>query len=144
MKFVLFTLDNVEVSDLTELTDAECIALAEQDGHIFSSLEDFQSAFNAEIISTSIHQLRIVTADEIKPTKLQKGWIKQANKYLSFDEDGSDQAVLNAITKIRDHADQDATIDVALGGDENVFPCEDYEFRFTCKRFLVMIGYNSK
>jgi hypothetical protein len=82
--------------------------------------------------------------NENKPTKLQNGWIKQANKYLHFNEDGSDQTVLNVIAKIRDHADQDVTIDVVLGDDENVFPLEDFEYRFTCKSFLVMIGYKYK
>lgn len=79
---------------------------------------------------------------EVKPTKLQKGWVKQANKYLYFDEDGSDQAVLDAIGIIRDHENQDDTVDVALTDNENVFVCEDFEFKFTCKTFLKMIGYN--
>lgn len=87
---------------------------------------------------------KLTDADLIKPTRMQKGWIKQANKYLYFDEDGSDQTVLNAIAKIRDHKDQIQTVDVALSDDDNVFVCEDFEFRFTCKDFLILIGYKFK
>ena len=84
--------------------------------------------------------------NSIKQTKLQKGWIKQANKYLHFEDYGNDydQTTLNVIAKIRDHADQNAMIDHVLGDDENVFPCEDFEYRFTCETFLVMIGYKTK
>lgn len=84
--------------------------------------------------------------NEVKPTRLQKGWIKQANKYLHFEDYGNDydQTTLNVIAKIRDHADQNAMIDHVLGDDENVFPCEDFEYRFTCETFLVMIGYKYK
>jgi hypothetical protein len=82
--------------------------------------------------------------NEVKPTRLQKGWIKQANKYLYFDEDGSDQTVLNTIAKIRDYKDKNSTVDVALSDDDNVFVCVDFEFRFTCEDFLILIGYKYK
>jgi hypothetical protein len=81
---------------------------------------------------------------EVNPTKAQKGWIKQANKYLHFNEDGSDQAVLDIIAKIRDYENQIQTVDVALSEDDDVFVIEKFEYNFTCKDFLVLIGYHSK
>ncbi len=64
MKFYLFNFDNVEVNDPSELTNEEFKDLAKKDGgYIFDSAEDFESAFNAEIISTATHQLRIVEND---------------------------------------------------------------------------------
>lgn len=82
--------------------------------------------------------------NEVKPTRLQKGWIKQANKYLHFDEDGSDQGVLDVIAKIRNYKDQNSTVDVALSDDDNVFVIEKFEYNFTCEDFLVLIGYKYK
>jgi hypothetical protein len=95
-------------------------------------------------LSNYARKVKVEKFVECLPTGLQKKWIKQANKYLYFDEDGSDQTVLNAIAKIRDHKDQIQTVDVALSDDDNVFVCEDFEFRFTCKDFLILIGYKFK
>lgn len=65
MKFVLFDVDNPKIgsllsSDMTELSDEECIELANEDGMIFNSIEDFQADFNGEMFSTATHQLRII------------------------------------------------------------------------------------
>lgn len=60
MKILLFNWENVSVNDPTDLTDKEFEELALKDGFIYDSLEDFESAFNAEHFSTATHQLRIV------------------------------------------------------------------------------------
>ena len=63
MKYLLFNWDNVNVSDPSNLTNVEFEKLANQEGGlIYTSTEDFESAFNAEQFSTSTHQLRIVTS----------------------------------------------------------------------------------
>ena len=76
---------------------------------------------------------------ETNPTRIQKGWIKQVKKYLSFNEDDSDQAILDIISTIRDHKDQTAMIDHILGDD--VSPVQRFEYTFTCKDFLEQIGF---
>ena len=64
MIYALFNWDNIttDVSDPTELTDDEFLALAEADGgnHIYQTIEDFESAFNGEQFGTATHQLRII------------------------------------------------------------------------------------
>ena len=63
MKYLLFNWDtiNKEINDPSELTDAEFEKLAKHEGgFIFENEEDFESAFNAELLSTTTHQMRIV------------------------------------------------------------------------------------
>lgn len=135
MKFVLFNMDGVEVSDLTELTDAQCIELANKDGHIFTSLDDFQSAFNAEKISTAVHQLRVVKSNISTTPK----YVKKALKYLGMDGDLSDDSIKNIIRDLSELPDQSTMIDHVLPDD--ICPAERFEYTFIVKGFLEQIGY---
>jgi len=61
LKFLCMDINHFEGDDLTKLSDFDFELLAKKDnGYIFTSQEDFTSAFNAEIITTNTHQLRII------------------------------------------------------------------------------------
>lgn len=63
MKFLLIDMDNLpeNVDSVVDLSDAEFEKVAvESGGQVIEDVEDFESQFNSEFISTAIHQLRIV------------------------------------------------------------------------------------
>lgn len=66
MKYLLFNWDLLteDVSDPSELTDGDFETLALNFGFVYTSLSDFESAFNSEHFSTHTHQLRIIKGDK--------------------------------------------------------------------------------
>jgi hypothetical protein len=72
--------------------------------------------------------------DFVEPTRNQKKWIKNA-RVLSTDE--SDDVILNIIGSIKDYDNQNTLIDYI----EGVTVWEKLELEFTCKEFLMEIGF---
>ena len=93
MRYLLFDWNEVDedITDLTNLTDTEVEELAKlPSGFIFENSEEFTSGYNAQKISTRIHQLRIV--DNITPE------LKELSELLSENEIGVWEADLNNTT----------------------------------------------
>ena len=61
MKYLIFDWNKCsDIGDLSEISDKEFEKLAIKYGMVIKNSKDFESEFNAERISTDIHQLRII------------------------------------------------------------------------------------
>lgn len=86
MKFLLFSWENVEVTDPSNLTDEQFEVLAKQEGgYIFNSPEEFKAAFNAEHFSTATHQLRIIESpkENINVVTVENNVVKEVKTFTS-------------------------------------------------------------
>lgn len=72
MRYLLYNWEDIkeDINDPSDLSDEEFEdVVVNNGGLIFQNEEDFESAFNAEMISTETHQLRIVRVSEINILK---------------------------------------------------------------------------
>ena len=67
MKILMFDWSKCnDIGDLTEISDVEFEKLSNDYGKVYTDVADFEADFNAEIINTSIHQIRIINANKKK------------------------------------------------------------------------------
>ena len=84
MKILMFDWSKCnDIGDLTEISDVEFEKLSNNYGKVYTDVADFEADFNAEIINTSIHQIRIIKPNKKRSNNESKRTNKRIKKMQS-------------------------------------------------------------